>query len=186
MTNLAYLATTDPETMGQVKSVFSMCGAHNFDREKARGECNIILDPVAAAAAFQRNLRNHTVCPIDVTGGLALNDEEFDRVFAGDHLAIVRQCCVAWNEVRKGRGTGLHDPFTAACILDPSFCEWERGTIHMELYGRDLKTGEQFARGEVSGTTYFERQEEGPHRFAVGRDRETYIEHLRKTLAHAS
>ncbi len=178
LTNAALLAMTEPEATAKLKSVFTMGGRFNFDRSQAKAECNIMLDAPAAAAVFQRELKQHTICPVDVTGPLGMSYEERQEILAGDHLAIVRECCDACNEAFKNDGTGLHDPFTATCALDESFAEWEQGCIHVEIQDYDLARSFKFDNDRVSGTTFFEPRADGPHRYAVAADRERYIEHL--------
>ena len=182
LTNLALLATNEPAAMARAKAVFSMAGAPNLDPSHARMECNGMLDGAATGIAFQRQLNAHTICPVGITGGRGLSHDEARRMLAGDRLAVVRRCCDAWDEARGRRGTGLHDPFTAACILDDSFCTWAQGYFHVEIRDHDLKEGRAYERGRVAAATYFEERKDGPHRMAVEADYERCVLHLEQTL----
>lgn len=185
LSNVALLALTDPECLGMLKATYSMCGRFPNDLEHPQTECNTMLDPAAAHAVFSRNLPQHTVFGLNVTRGLRLEEEQVNTIFAGDTLKVIRDCCAAWIEVKKSPGTGLHDPLTAACIFDPSFCTYQQGRVGTKLVEHDLKSGTPFDHDKVNGFSYFETQENGPHTVAVTRDADRYIRHLHDAMAPA-
>lgn len=185
LSNVALLALTDPECLTMLKAAYSMIGLFPNDVEHPQTECNTMLDPSAAQAVFSRNLPRHTVFGLNVTRGMKLDDEQVNTIFAGDTLKIIRDCCDAWIEAKQSPGTGLHDPFTAACIFDPAFCTYEQGRIGVKLLDHDPKRGKFFDRDKLSGFTYFEKDSDGPHTVAMTRDADRYSRHLHESMAPA-
>ena len=186
LTNLALLAATEPETVARVGAVHSMVGRRNEDRSDMRPECNGMLDPAATGAVFQRSLPNHAIVPLGTGRGLALSGEQVASYFAGDTLEPLRACCHGWEGVRKQPGVGVHDPITAATLLHPELCAWERGRMGIELNRHDPKTGEAFADDAAIGTTYFDPEPAGPHWVAgPAKDGEAFHRNLEATLAPA-
>lgn len=185
LSNVALLALSDPQCLGMLKATYSMCGLFPNDLESPQTECNTMLDPASSHAVFARHLPEHTVFGLNVTRGMKLDARQLEDIFAGEALKPVRDCCGAWIEAKKSPGTGLHDPFTAACIFDPSFCTYEQGRIGIRLVHHNLKDGSLFPRDKVNGFTYFEPEANGPHRVAVTRDADRYIQHLHDAFAPA-
>mgnify|MGYP006274975383 CR=1 FL=1 len=187
LSNVAMLALADPQCLQQLKAVYTMTGFFPNDVAAPRTECNTMLDPAAAHVAFSRNLPNHTVFGLNVTGKLRLDIDAIERIFAGERLRPIRECCYGWIETKKNDpATGLHDPLAAACVFNPDFCTYERGTVRTRLVDRDLSSGTPFEDDKLNGFVYFVPDSEGPHTVAVTRDADRFLQHLEETFAAAS
>jgi inosine-uridine nucleoside N-ribohydrolase len=193
LTNAALLAATDPEAFGLLESVWIMGGRFNYPPGKPEGECNIILDPTAAGLIFQvsfaldgRTIREGLpaihVAGLDVTRGLSLTPEETTRLLADERLAPVLACCRCRWARAKSPGQGLHDPFTASLVFRDDFCRFERGRIGITLHDHNLKRGFKLDGDAMTGATYFEPSDNGPHYVARQRDREAFLKHLWEVL----
>lgn len=183
--NAALLLTGEPEKAALLKSVFSMGGRFATATEPPRGECNVMLDAVAASIVAERSHVPFTLVPSNVTGSLGMDDGTMYALLAGDRLGIVRKCCEAWIRAKGKPGTGLHDPFTAACVFDSSYCRWKQGRVSIPLTHRRLDRDEALAVGAVNGYAAFEPSSDGPHRIAVDRDRDRFMEHLDDVFSRA-
>ncbi|MBS3762378.1 MAG: nucleoside hydrolase [Planctomycetes bacterium] len=184
-TNAALFATSYPETARTLKAIYTMGGRLGYDPDEPRTECNIMLDPAAACALLSRNLPNHTVFPVNITGPLHLTGEEAETLFEGEIFDPLRQCCGAWNEQKKSDGTGLHDPFTAACLLEPNLCTCQRGRMGIKLANYDLSRGFELEKDRITGWTYFDADPDGPHRVAIDSDKKRFHKHLNKIFSEA-
>ncbi len=185
LTNVAMLALHDPECMPLLKAVVSMFGVYPNDPENPRCDCNTMLDPAAAHVVLSRELPQQMIVS-EVSGiDMQLTEAEVDALFSSDTLLPVHRCCDAWMEKLGGPG-GLYDPFTAACMLDPSFCSYEQGRLDVKFSDHDLARGFAFEGGQMSGWTSFSPDPSGPHRMAIVHDLTRYRQHLYDTFAKAN
>jgi purine nucleosidase len=60
----------------------------------------------------------------------------------------------------------FHDPLAAATIFEKGLCEYERGTVEIELLSDNLK-----------GLTYWKPGNKGPHEVAKTVNKEKFFEH---------
>lgn len=185
LSNAALLLSGEPETASLLKAVYSMGGRFTTGREIPHGECNVMLDAVAASIVAEKLRPPLTLVPGNVTSSLGMDDGAMYTLLAGDKLGIVRKCCEAWIEAKGKPGTGLHDPFTAACVFDASYCRWEQGRLTVPLTHQRLDRDEALPVGAVNGYTVFEPSSDGPHRLAVDRDRDRFMKHLHDVFRKA-
>lgn len=177
MTNIGLLAAEDPETVSLIKAVYTMTGYFARPEDAApRTECNTMLDPASAHAAFYRAMPNHHVVPVNVTRGLGIPYPRMIESFAGDRLELLRRFCSADGQKTDGR-TGMHDPLTCACLFDHELCTWKRGRVRVELSDTDYARGEKLPDQQQTGRTLFVEDDEGPHWVAVDRDADRFHAH---------
>jgi inosine-uridine nucleoside N-ribohydrolase len=153
-----------------------------FQGDELMEECNTMLDPVAAGAAFQRNLPVHRIAGLNVTRGHALTKEQVSAAFTGDRLGGLRGCCGIWADRNQTGKVGLHDPLTATLIFNPDFAEYRRGRIGVKLFDHDRNERFPFTDDQHTGATYFEPDPEGPHEMASRFDSDAMIEHIVRTI----
>ena len=163
-TNLAMLLLVDPDAVAMLKGVVSMGGRMNYPADQPQGECNVILDPIAAGIAFQRLGEQLLLLPIDAVRGHSLSESEVVRMLDRDDRDAVRQTCWGWEETRKGKkGVGLADPMTCAMVFDPRLVNCAPGTVRLTLHDHAVPGGEPFEDDEVIGITAFAESANGPH-----------------------
>jgi len=184
--NAALLFAGEPGIAGQLKAVYSMGGHIAKDPMSPKLDCNVMLDAAAAAMVYAGNVPGLRLVP----GGrhsarLGLVDEAMHALLTGETLRIVRDCCDAWIAYKGKPGTGLHDPFTAACVFDPTFARWETGRIGVQFCTAWPDGRGTFDAGEISGWTHFVPAVDGPHRWAVDYDLDRYMQHLDEVFARA-
>jgi purine nucleosidase len=167
-TNLAMLLLTDPEAAGLAKAVVSMGGAMQYPPDRPKGECNVILDPVAAGIVFQRMEEGLTLLPIEPARGNAMEAEQLAEVFEDDAMDAVRVACAGWKETKGQLRVGLADPLAVSMVFEPELVAVERGRVHLRLFDHHLPDGGAFEGDEVTGATSFEKRSDGPHRVVTG------------------
>ncbi len=131
LTNIALLFTADEEIPRLLAGMVSMCGS--FD---GRAETNVRLDPVAAAAVFEREPPFHRVMGLDVTEGLRMPVDAFIARLrdAGGALAeVLVQMARAWAD-RTGAGSIVpHDLAAAVVAVDAEVCsDWVHARVEVE------------------------------------------------------
>ena len=181
-TNLAMLLLVDPEAVGLLRAVVCMGGAMDYPPDRPAGECNVILDPVAAGIACQRLGTQLTLVPIDAVRGMPLTGDQLARLFEDDRLDAVREGCWGWKQTRGKDHVGLADPLTVAMVFDPDLVTTARGRVRLHLYDHPLPEGEPFPDDEVTGATAFEPQADGPHIVVQAVDKERAHTHLLQVL----
>lgn len=183
LTNVGLLAAADPEAMGMLKALYIM-GGFNNDRAAPRCECNIMLDPTSASSAFAAETAQTRVCSLQVTRGQALTGEQVERNFGDQRFAPLVRCIQGWAEMRPngGKGVGMHDPMTAMAIFDPDICQWARGRVTVKILDEDPSGRVQFQEDQVTGVTFFDPADQGPHTWAVEVDRQRMLDELFGTL----
>jgi len=183
MTNLALLAAVDPEAVGMLKATYSMMGVLQSIGDDLRQECNTMLDPTAAGAAFQRHFPKHRVVGLNVTRGNALTMDVIGEAFAGDALDPLRRCCGIWAGGNTTGKVGLHDPLTAAMIFHPEHATYQRGRIGVKLFLEDPAGRFRFERDQCSGAMYLEPDQDGPHEIADSIQAPPLIEAIVRTIS---
>ncbi|MFO7870754.1 MAG: nucleoside hydrolase [Kiritimatiellia bacterium] len=162
-TNLAVLLTAYPETAAALKSVVSMGGRLQYERNRPETECNVMLDPVAAAVVFERTRVSFTLLPIDAARGKGLDADGLRLVLNAAGLPALADACSAWKDTCRKPGLGLADPFTCQAAFEPGLAATERGKLGIRLYDHEIPGGQPFENGEVTGATRFEEEPGGPH-----------------------
>jgi len=184
-TNLAMLQATDPEAVRMLKDRVSMGGHLADPPNPPKSECNVMLDPAAAAAVFRAMAGNFTLVPINPARGVKLAAPELDRVFSDTRLEAVRYACRGWGETRGKNHVGMADPLTVASLFEPSLLSAERGTVRLRR-ARELRPGDAPAEnGEVADVTVFEPDPAGPHRVSRKSRLEAAHAHVLEVLLDA-
>jgi purine nucleosidase len=181
-TNLALLLLVDPEAVGLLQAVVSMGGAMDYPPDRPVGECNVILDPVAAGICFQRLAEQLTLVPIEPARGKPLEAAQLERIFADETMDGVRAACGGWNETKGKDHVGLADPLTVAMVFDAGLVTTETGRIRLRLFDHRLPDGAPFDHDEVTAATAFEPHPDGPHRVVRAADQDQVHEHLLAVL----
>jgi purine nucleosidase len=186
LSNMALLAAGDPDTAGMLREIVSIGGRFDCPPDAPQTDCNIMLDPTAAGAVFQRNVAPHRQVAVDTTAGDAsFTSKEVDDCFASEHLRPVLECIRGWRPKGSGQ-VSLHDPFAAAVMLQPDLCAYERGRIGVKLYDYDLARGFRLEGDQVTGATHFTPDDSGPHHLARNGNVAAFKAHLREVLSGAS
>jgi len=164
LTNLALLAAAEPATCAKLRAVYTMGGYRQPPGLKGpRMECNIQLDPVAAAAVLERPFARHVIAGVCATRGWHLTEAQVAEVLAPAPLAAARRCCES-RMAHNGKGAvGLHDPLTAALVFDPGLAGLERGRFRLRFLDRHPQRETFLEAGELLGATEFTPEAEGPH-----------------------
>ena len=128
LVNLAQAILRDPQTMRQVKGVYLMGGTfclENPNLSFPTVEHNFRCDPEAARVVFDSNLPV-TLFPLDVTLKTPFTRDDLERLRAAQYPLnnlVTREVedWLLWIKAHFGRDyCHLHDPLTAAAILDPA------------------------------------------------------------------
>lgn len=187
--NAGLLATADPEAYGRLKAVYSMGGRFQPEGEAPRGECNAMLDPAAFSAMLTTPAAAHLVAGVEVTGPTRLSREQVRTILAGPRLAIIRECiracALGFNKDLDTAGTGMHDPFTAACIFHPELCTTRRGRIDVVFQDHPFDQAHRFEPGQVTAYTRFTDHPDGPHTIVNSADIPAYHQHVDAVFARA-
>jgi len=187
--NAGLLATADPEAYAQLKAVYSMGGRFQPENQTPRGECNAMLDPAAFSAMLTTPPAAHLVAGVEVTGPTRLRREQVQTILAGPRLRIIRECiracALGFNKDPQTAGTGMHDPFTAACIFHPEFYTTRRGRIDVVFQDHPFDPRHAFEPGQVTAYTRFTDHPDGPHTIVNAADIPAYHQHVDAVFARA-
>jgi inosine-uridine nucleoside N-ribohydrolase len=165
LTNIGLLFTLDPEIPSLLKSLVMMCGVFtNHLAGVGPLEWNAILDPVATAVAYARQVAQHRSIGLDVTCQVTLDAGEVRRRFQAPLLRPVLDFAEVWFE-HVDRIT-FHDPLAATTIFDPAICAFERGRVDVELTSPRL-----------AGATLWTPDPAGPHEAALQVNPERFFSH---------
>lgn len=160
MTNVGLLFATYPETVAKLKSLVLMCGGTNHY------EWNAINDPIATAVVYQTKASPHISIGLDVTMRCVLDGTRARAEIGGVVLDPVADMSSVW--LRRADRIVFHDPLAAAVVFEPDLCEYESGTLSVELKSDRLAGHTLFDRGNPS---------ESPHTVAVSVDAERFFDH---------
>ena len=128
LVNVAQALLRDPETMQKVKHVYMMGGTFCVENPKLSFplvEHNFRCDPEAARVVFDSDLPI-TLFPLDVTLKTPFTKDDLERLRTAryplnDLVTREIEDWLGWIKARFGRDyCHLHDPLTAAVILDPA------------------------------------------------------------------
>lgn len=190
-TNAGLLAMTDPPAMADLQALYAMGGRfHQPQGHAPRGECNAMLDPAAFAAILAAPTPKTFIAGVEVTGKTSLSRPQVQSIFAGDRLAIIRDCvhacALGFGKDLEHAGTGMHDPFTAACIFHPEFAPTTRqGRAAVRFQHEDFNGKREFTPEQVTGHTPFHEDPRGPHLLAGSADVPAYHQHVDEVFARA-
>ena len=175
LTNIALLFKLDPEVPSLLRSLVSMCGYFGSRSGDGPGpEWNASLDPHATAIVYRSQARVHRSVGLDMTRQVTLTREQVDAEFQTPLLQPVYEFAQVWFE-KKSLMT-LHDPLAATTLFDDGICEFERGTVEIEL-----------TADRSPGTTYWSPGGQPAwHEVAVSVHRDRFFEHLFGILHRAT
>jgi len=125
LTNVGALLRDRPRTAKQLAGLFVMGGSiyRGYSvADRPQAEYNIRCDPAAARTVFAAGA-NLTLVPLDVTMSTRLSDEHMKRI--GESQAPLARALTAllplWRKA-SGHNPILHDPLTAAMVVNPTLC----------------------------------------------------------------
>lgn len=164
LTNIALLFHSDPEIPSLLKELVLMCGVFagvNWQKEPL--EWNAILDPHATAMVYRAQPPRHRSIGLDVTTQVVMARDEVRQRFQTPYLLPVLDFADVWFEQRPE--ITFHDPLAAATIFDESICNYEMGTVTVELTDQTLLGQTKWAAGA------------GPHSVALAVDAANFFAH---------
>lgn len=169
LTNVALLFHSDPEIPGLLKQLVLMCGVFAGINEWERKplEWNAILDPHATEIVYRAQPPIHRSVGLDVTTKVVMNRNEVRQRFQTPYLQPVLDFADVWFEKRPE--ITFHDPLAAAVIFDESICQFERGTVSVELDDKSLLGQTKWIGNK--GT------DDHRHEVALSVDAERFFEH---------
>jgi len=142
LTNIALLFAADPAIPALLKRHVLMCGRFIDQDAAPRGplEWNALLDPHATAMVYRAPARLQRSFGLDVTTQVVMDADPVRKRFRaaaqtdgpGQLLRPVRDFAEVWFEERQ-RLT-FHDPLAAVCIFEEDICQYEAGTVDVELH----------------------------------------------------
>lgn len=171
LTNVALLFATDPEIPHLLRRVVLMNGI--FSNKIAGAgprEWNAMGDPHATAIVYRAPVQELTAVGLDVTCQCRIKRDELESRFCGGVMELVGAMAQVW--FRCSDVVTFHDPLAAAVVFEPDLCEYEYGTVEVELKS-----------DHVLGMTHWLPQTESkPHRIAIDVDRERFFQHYFQTI----
>lgn len=129
LTNIALLFSIYPETAPLVKEIYIMGGTFF---EKPSLEWNIKFDPHAAHVVFSAPVPKIYTVGLNVTLQLFIGPEQSDAAFSRDGVPYLASLADDWFRDISDR-IYFHDPLATGVIFDKSLCEWQTGTVHVDL-----------------------------------------------------
>lgn len=182
MTNIATAYLRDKSLPSRVKQIVTMGGAFgdpggNMNGDQA--EFNIFCDPDAAKIVYD-NFSDIVVLPLDVTHK-TLQDAPFRQWLSGvgTHGANIAAMLEGYaatypaDEMASQTVSPLHDFHAVAYLTDPAVYTLETGFVDVAV------------AGPKEGQTSLINGMEGPHRVALGIDRQRFFTVLHASLEHA-
>ena len=137
MTNLGLLFAGDPEIAGKLKQLVLMCGVFTDFPNRPVREWNALCDPIATAAVYRASAAEHTSIGLDVTLQCQIESRECTDRFRqiGGPLAVVAAATEVW--AKHADRVTFHDPLAATVIFRPELCQFQPGTVTVELTDDD-------------------------------------------------
>jgi inosine-uridine nucleoside N-ribohydrolase len=131
LTNIALLFAADPSIPALLKGLVIM-GGQFWSQARGGEEWNLKLDPHAAAIVYRAAAPAHRSVGLDVTTQVALGADEVRQRFAARRLLrpVLDLAEVFFREEER---LTFHDPLAAATLFDPGLCDFQRGTVTIEL-----------------------------------------------------
>jgi purine nucleosidase len=169
LTNVALLFAADPEVAGLLRGIVIIGGAFYGPSAIATPAgtqiaWNTLLDPHAAAIVYRTSVPIHRTLGLDVTTKLVMSAEEVRRRFTAPLLRPVLDFAETWFE--QTDEIVFHDPLAAVSVFEPGICEFERGTVGLEL-----------TDAPELGATTWTADASGPHEVASVLDVGRFFEH---------
>ncbi|TVY11790.1 nucleoside hydrolase [Paenibacillus cremeus] len=134
LTNIATLFLVDPEIPSLIKELNIMSGVFSeeleAELEMPMANWNAWLDPHACAIVYNADVPLIRTFGLNVTTKLVLRKEQADGWFETRLMKAVEDFGSPW--LAKHDMT-LHDPLAAACLFEPQLCEYQGGTVEVEL-----------------------------------------------------
>lgn len=151
MTNIGLLFALDPEIPRLLKALVMMVGVFT---NKLAGvgplEWNAICDPHALALIYQSSVPVHRSIGLDVTCQVKMDAQEVRERFQKGLLRPVLDFAEIWFNERSS--VTFHDPLAAVTLFDDTICEFERGTIEVELTSQRLLGMTHWTPDNANGT----------------------------------
>lgn len=167
LTNIGLLFATDPEIPALLKGLVLMCGVF-MDRQPGRNsvEWNASGDPHATAIVYRHFVKRHRSIGLDVTRLVTMDAGEVRERFRTPLLRPVLDFAEVW--FRHTDRITFHDPLAATTIFDDRICQFEKGTVSVELIDP-----------ETAGMTHWDTEAPSPrHEVAVDVDCDRFFEHF--------
>ncbi len=176
LTNVGLLFSIDPEIPSLLKGLVMMCGRFLNPPPEGYGtvEWNAVVDAHASSIVYGSRVKLHRSIGLDVTCRVSMTREEFLSTYRNvPSMAPVIDFSEIW--FRDWPGTTFHDPLAAATIFEPSLCEFDAGTVRI-----DLTDGESFGL-----TRWQHGGESTPHEIATAVDATAFFRHYNSIVAGA-
>jgi len=155
LTNVALLVRTDPEAVQMLKGLVMMCGVFtNRLTNVGPVEWNALGDPHATAICYSAPVRVHRSVGLDVTCQVTMPADEVRRRFSHELLLPVKDFAEVW--FNHAQQITFHDPLASVTIFDDSVCQFERGSVEVEVQSQFL-----------AGHTHWQADEHGKHEVAL-------------------
>jgi inosine-uridine nucleoside N-ribohydrolase len=137
----------------------------NRVRDVGLREWNALLDPHATSIVYRAAIGMHRSVGLDVTHNLKLDAAEVRRRLDGGRSPLLRDMTETWfGEVGS---ITFHDPLAAATIFDDRLCQFERGSVEVEL-----------ASERLAGLTHWTAGGPDPrHQVAIAVDHQRFFGH---------
>lgn len=172
MTNIGLLFRSDPDIPALLKALVLMCG--DFGPQVTRAEWNALCDPHAAAIVYAARPVVHRSLGLNVTTLVEMEAQEVRRRFDTPLLRPVLDFAEVWFQKRPT--IMFHDPLAAAVIFDPAICDFESGTVELEL-----------REGHLCGATHWRIDNPDlAHEVAMRVDSERFFRHFFGQFANSS
>lgn len=167
LTNIALLFLTDPEIPKLLKELYIMSGVFSKELEKTMempiSNWNSWVDPQAAAVVYHTDVAVHTTFGLNVTTQLVLKKSEKEELFSTPLMKAVEDFGSPW---LQSNDMTFHDPLAAACIFDSQICDYNQGSIEVEVEKEDQL-----------GMMEFQQRVDGKRNIAIRVDREKFFDH---------
>ena len=166
LTNAAALFAADEEAPGLLKSLVTRCGVFDYgSAEVDTLDVNTQWDPYAAALVYQSALRQHRSVGLEAAGRLLLPAHEVRLLFQTRRLKPILDLAEIW--FRQRPEVTFNDSLAAALVFEPELCEYERGTVRVELESEWM-----------AGLTHWTPGMQGPHEIALPADPQRFFLHF--------
>ena len=162
LTNIARLFQAHPDVPGLLKGMVLMGGAFGKGYED-KSEWNLLLDPHATEIVYGTPVRIHRSIGLNVTQQVVMPADEVRARFQVPLLKPVLDFAEVW--FQKIADITFHDPLAASTIFDAGICQFERGTVRIDM-------------DEMPGRSVLEAGgADAPHEAAMGVDAARFFAH---------
>jgi len=165
MTNIALLFAIDPQIPKLLKSLVMMVGMFtNQISGVGPLEWNALCDPHAIAMIYQQSVTVHRSVGLDVTCQVTMDSHQVRQRFQTKILKPVLEFAEVWFKERDV--ITFHDPLAATTIFDDEICQFQRGTVQIELSSERLL-----------GFTHLTPDDKGQHEVALKVQPQRFFDH---------